>query len=158
MSQSLKALILLLLALPGLILAPGSAFVVCLCDSGAVDPAAASCCQAAPSTAPSAATVADCSGETGCGKDCDSGWFNPGCCGDAGDCAGCLEFEVDDLLLATVDGPCCTVPPAVLMAISHQWAASPRATAMLSGPVTRPPPPVPRLNAGLLPGVRPLRI
>lgn len=148
MLQNFRALLLLILALPGLILAPGSAFVVCLCDAGPAEEAPMSCCSAPSAGAPSAA----------CAEGCDDHRSGLGCCGNPEDCDGCLEIELDEVLLATVDGPQFLIAPTVPMASWPVPLPAPPGGLHARESFIRPPPPSDRPTAGLLPGVRPLRI
>lgn len=144
MSQQLKALTLLILALPGLILAPGAAYMVCLCDAGPAGPAPTSCCEAmeTPDSGPASEVTQE----------------NLRCCGNPQDCEGCLEIDVDDLLLATVEGPSSLLAPAVPIGWLAPKVDAPAHWRLRATSFTRPPPPDRRTPAGLLPGVRPLRI
>ena len=149
MLQNLRALLLLILALPGLTLAPGSAFVVCLCDGGAAEPVTTGCCQG------TTATQAD--ADMGCGA-CDGAGLGLGCCGNPEDCDGCLEIELDDLLLATFDGPEAVIHPPILIGPA-MGQGRPEMWALQQGHhFLRPPPPDELPTAGLLPGDLPLRI
>ena len=151
MLQNLRVLLLLILALPGLTMAPGSAFVVCLCDGGTAEPVAAGCCHGAPSSDAAADAV------MGRGS-CDGSGQGLGCCGTPGDCDGCLEIELDEVLLATVDAPQFLIPPTVPMALCLVPLPPTQGSLNVNGFFIRPPPPTDRPTAGLLPGVRPLRI
>jgi|GEM_PF-2085740 len=148
MLQHLRALTLLILALPGLILTPASGFVICLCDAEPSAPVTMSCCGAPP--AGEAAGMG--------GTACDGGWLSAGCCGESGDCGGCLEVELDEVLLAAVDGPVAEFAPAAPGVMTVASAALKPSSLRGSSGFIRPPPPKERPNAGLLPGVRPLRI
>lgn len=142
--QNLRALLLLILALPGLILAPGSAFVICLCGAGAVEPAPAGCCHASTDEASA--------------PDCDGPGTGFGHCGNPGDCDGCLEIDLDEVLLATVDGPELVIAPSLLVAVALGPCQPVTISVPQGGSFIRPPPPHEPPNAGLLPGVLPLRI
>ena len=148
MLQRLRALTLLILALPGLILTPASGFVICLCDAEPSAQVTMGCC-----CAPPAGEAEDLSGTA-----CDGSWRSAGCCGDHQDCGGCLEVELDEVLLASVDGSPSVFAPAVPSVMALASSAL-KPSSMRGGSwFIRPPPPKERPNAGLLPGVRPLRI
>ena len=150
MPQRLQTLLLLLLALPGLVLAPGQAFAVCLCDAfdaeGSCCPtvSADGCCGEAP--------VRTCCGEDrGVPSDDDRGG-----CDDSDGCDGCIE--VNPSALADVDSTSPEVPESgVCAAPPVDRLASPPSFDAL-GRVTRPPPDPLVRHAGLLPGNAPLRL
>lgn len=151
MPRRLKTLLLLLLALPGLVLAPGQAFAVCLCD--AID-AGSSCCNSV--------SADGCCGEASpkgcCGGDREvpAGEDGRGDCDDSDDCEGC--FEIDSTVLADIDS---TSPEAPEMG-AHVVAPGDHLASLQSFEalcrVTRPPPDPLVRHAGLLPGNAPLRI
>ncbi|MDB4417355.1 hypothetical protein N9261_00135 [bacterium] len=157
MLQNLRALTLLILALPGLILTPASGFVICLCSAGPSAPAAMSCCEAPPAAGTAGV------GEAGCDVD----WLSSSCCGHSdgssdstgcGDCGSCFEVELDEVLLASVDSPSTLLGPAAPVAMALECPELALKSLRGSNAFIRPPPPQERPNAGLLPGVRPLRI
>ena len=151
MTSRLQTLLLLLLALPGLVLAPGQAFAVCLCD--AVE-AEGSCC----------ATVSTdgCCGETAALACCSEDRGVPsedqrrGGCDDSDGCEGC--FELDPTALADLDSTSPDAPETGAHADAPRERLAPPPSFEALGRVTRPPPDPGVRHAGLLPGNAPLRL
>lgn len=151
MPQRLQSLLLLLLALPGLVLAPGQAFAVCLCD--AVDAVGPCCASVSADGCCGKASVKGCCGED---HEVPADEDGRGDCSDSDGCEGCLEL--DAIALADFDSTYPEAPETGVCAAAPADHPATLPSFEALGRATRPPPDPGVRHAGLLPGNAPLRL